>query len=70
MSDNAGGDPYPNVTVTGYGSEIHYIQVHPDFVLSAEEQAELRKFLWPQWINPNEFPALKGLMIRLDKAAK
>lgn len=56
--------------MTGQVLEREPQQVKPQFVLDDAEQAELRRFLWPQWINPNEFPAIIRLMHRLERAQK
>ena len=44
--------------------------VQPVFILTDAEQQELMDYLWPQWINPNDWPNLKSLLNRLEQARK
>jgi hypothetical protein len=49
-------DPAPPPVLIG-GPEI--------FALSRAEQDELLQFLWPQYLDPNQHPAVHGLLNRL-----
>lgn len=58
------------VLVANQALDREHQHVTPVFILTDAEQQELMDYLWPQWINPNDWPNLKSLLNRLEQARK